>query len=253
MKIYVKASSNISKLQGNKFWDNSDNKHEDLRQPFIKELRTYWENCPYRLKKAGKQDTIRYNGLFGTGSGVIINSAAFPLKKGYYISNLIDDFCKDNNIPVSHYCRGNNYYIFANPYSRAMEEESSSSYGYNLDRINRAQQDVYGKTSKRKYHITIHIGNFRKDKSGKYIEEAKPFVKNITLESAKAQVSDLFYDIEVKDQLDDNWNEGEVEVYLKSEEPIADYKQSLKDYFLSIFNTIPEDFIRVSIFESLEY
>lgn len=254
MKRYIRAATaNLSKLKGNKFWDNSDENYEDLRQDFVRGLRAYWETCPYRLKKEGKKGTIIYNGLFGTGAGITIKDGAFPLKKGYYISNLVDDFCRDNNIPVSQYCRGYNYYIFANPYSRVRDEESSSSYGYNIKRIHKAQQEVYGETSKRKYSVTIHIGNFRKDGTNKYVVAAQSFVSDITLDSLKTSVSDTIYDVDVKDMLSDDWNEGSVEVKVKSDDVIEDYKNIFEEYFLSVFKTIPKDFIRVSVFEHLEY
>lgn len=258
MKVYIKSSSSTDRLVGNKFWDNDDSNHDDLRVEFIKALRKYWEQSPYRLKKEPKKGNISLIGLFGTGSGIEIKSEAFPLKKGYYISNLIKDFSEENNIPVYVFSKGSTYYVFSNKYSAVSYQEEMNPYGYNRAKIDKAQQEVYGETSKRRYSITIHIGNFRKEKSSKYVDIAIPIAQSISENSITTElpsdIADLIYSVTVDDGLDNKWNEGDIKLVIKTEEPLSKEQQSsLKNYFLDVFSEIPEEFIRVSIFEHLEY
>ena len=149
-------SADISCLVGNKFWDNFDKKHEDLRNKFIKGLKQYYETYPNRLKKNGKQGSIKYMGLFGTGGGISINVDAFPLKQGYYISTLIKDYCDDNNIPYVISCSGQIYYVFSNNYSKVLYEYQYR-HRYTKEDVTKAQIEVYGETSMRNYYITIHV------------------------------------------------------------------------------------------------
>lgn len=146
-----------SSLIGNKFWDTfDDKKHDDLRDSFISGLRQYYETYPNRLKKEGKKGTIRYEGLFGTGSGISIMEEAFPLKKGFSIPTLINDFCTENGIPYAICSSGNRYYVFSNKYSK-MKYEHTFKGRYSQEELDKAQVEVYGEAPKRNYYITLFV------------------------------------------------------------------------------------------------
>ena len=146
-----------SSLMGNKFWDTfNDKKHEDLRKLFVRELIQYYETYPHRLKKGVKKTAIRFEGLFGTGSGIAIMKEAFPLKKDSSILQLIYDFCTENGIPYDIYCSGSTYYVFSNKYTRMCHEHLHSSK-YSNKELNEVQIELYGEPLKRSYYSKLYI------------------------------------------------------------------------------------------------
>jgi len=265
MKRYIRAS-NLSKLSGNKFWDStsknpeSSDKREDLRREFIQELRKYWDKSPYRLKSRNERaNSIQYLGLFGTGEGLRFKRNTFPLKKDYDLKQLISDFAKDNNIPV--YIL-NNYDcldVFSNKYSYMQALQNGRSYGgYDVDKIDKAKQETYGETAKRRYSIRIHAGNFRKEKSGKYVVEAQNILEPLDINDIKSglpDISDIIIGFEKKMMMDgDKWNEGNADLYLITERELTpDEYNELEDYFNDLLSSIPQDMYRVSLFKHLAY
>lgn len=258
MKVYIKSSSSVDKLSGNKFWDNNDRNYPDLREAFVESLRKYWEQSPNRIKREPKRGGVSLLGLFGASAGISINYDAFPVKKSYSVKELIYDFCQQYNIPVYLVSTTNAYYVFSNKYSAVSYQESMNPYGYNTNKIDKARQEVYGKTSKRRYNVHIHIGDYSKERSNKYTSIALPISKSLNQEmivnKLPEDISVNVYSVEIKSMLNNSSNEGEVEVKIKTSEPLSKEQQNIiESCLLDIFNVIPEEFIRINMFTFLEY